>query len=99
MGVLGEGDHDRETIMGHTKKIVDGIETAMDALVAAYMEKEEEMKAAAFSVLDVNCDGTLQLGEFLACQKTNTETNSKFYDALGFGEQALAEKIAQVVMS
>merc|ERR1712129_111464 len=57
-----------------------------------YLLDKKAHDAAAFKVLDVNGDGTIQLGEFIAAFEPETERNTALHLALGFLTQEEIDK-------
>merc|ERR1711990_797010 len=97
--VLGEGEHDENTKKAMAEKIAAKIPDAVDALYATYKEKKAELDEAAFKLLDVNNDGGMPLSQFLKTVQAETQTQKDFYNALGFGEEAVIAKITTLVQS
>jgi len=78
------------------KKVEEKLAKTHAALVVDYKNNKEAMDKAAFALLDVNKDGTLQFDEF--CKMFSDEAiREQFFDALGLGMKAFFTKIGELM--
>merc|ERR1711862_194206 len=89
--------------MGAKAEIEKQITAELEKAKAEIQKKEDNYKAdkdakntAAFKVMDVNGDGTIQLSEFVAMFEPESAKNTEFQQAIGFlsEEEAKAQKAA-----
>jgi len=65
-------------------------------LLDDYNKSKADKDKAAFAVLDVNKDGTLQFDEFVK-MFGDTEIRNNFFEALGFGQDAFFAKLGELM--
>jgi len=71
-------------IQGEMAKAIDQLKAEIQKKDDAYKGDKEAKDAAAFKVIDVNGDGTIQLTEFLAAFEPDTDKSEEFQVAIGF---------------
>lgn len=75
---------DRKRMSDNFKMSRARLDTQMKAAVEAYRKDKKNRDAAAFAVLDVSKEGSINKKEFLAAFEEESEKHSEFMAALGF---------------